>query len=549
MISATRPRRRRAPAVAAAAALAIGTLALAACGGDSEEPAGATPGAAAKYIPADSPMYVEVTTDLDGPQWTEVRNLATLFPDVPDVEEFLTETFAEEDIDFATEVRPLLGERMAMGMRGEVVTNTLPSLGDPSSATAPEGEAFIAVASLAEGARAQAEALVEKSGAQRSGEHAGATLYENMAVTDDAVVIADTEAEVREALDAHAGGDEASLAGSERFNESLGKLPQEVFAQMFIDVGALAKAGDDAFASTLGASGLASGGIENGVVVASVLAEPEGVRIKGVVTGVEGADSLATFAPELVAQVPADAFGFVEIADFGSVLADQFAMASEGQQDEALKQIEAFAATLPQFLGGVTIDDLRALVSGRQLGMVVPSSTEIPGVVLVAKVDDPARATRTLDAVRQVSPQLLSMIAGSSAGAPPPWTPVELAAGVSGWQLPLEPGSGMSVVYAVSGDVVFLGSSPEAVRQALNPQQPLSASDQWQAGTSGMPGEVTSVGWLNPKAAVEALAKVGAFTGSDLDEARDAVAPIQSIATWNGGGSEPTFEIFARIAR
>ncbi|MEQ9121072.1 MAG: DUF3352 domain-containing protein, partial [Alphaproteobacteria bacterium] len=263
------------------------------------------------------------------------------------------------------------------------------------------------------------------------------------------LLIADTRDDVVAALDVAEAGGEASLAAAPAFTESLGKLPQDVFGKAYIDLGTLATAGGDVVGDDIPVGLLSD--LEDGTVGAAMIAEPEGVRIKGVVSGVDTISRFTSFAPSLVDQVPADAILFGEVADVTSVIRGEIDTLRAEADPEILEQVDAFAGTLPEFLG-VTIDDLAALGEGRQ-GLVVLPGPELPGVVLMSQVADGARAGATLDSIRTATPSLISAAAGFSGATQPDlqdaleWRPVELPGDVRGWALALD--DELGVVYAV----------------------------------------------------------------------------------------------------
>ena len=143
---------------------------------------------------------------------------------------------------------------------------------------------------IAAGKDAAVTALVAKKSSPQ-GEHDGVTYYKATdggtltAVTDGALVITDSQPALFAALDAHQAGGDKTLAGTSKFTDALGKLPDDVFAQGYVDVGSFLR---QAIAQSpqLGQLGQLEG-YQNAVVAASVAAEPDGVRVKGVVDGVD----------------------------------------------------------------------------------------------------------------------------------------------------------------------------------------------------------------------------------------------------------------------
>lgn len=543
----TRPR-RRAPMVAASVLVASAALGAAACGGGGSDDSGAAAGIAASYIPSASPMYFEVTTDLEGPQWTEIKALGELFPAYPRVQQSLQSEFTSDEIDFERDVRPLLGERAAMAATSVEGVDQLTDADDAADAAADASEDIVGVFELAEGKRADAEAALTKAGGRKDGEHQGASIFVDadggdtttMAVNDEVLVIADDREQVTAALDAHAAGGDATLAGTDRFTTALGKLPQDVFGQMYVDVGALVQTGADAVPE-LAQFGM--GDIQNGVVAASLMAEPEGLRIKGVTTGVEEASQPPAFTPALTGNVPADALAYFEVADTTSTIDRQVQAFLAESDPETADQMRAFAGSIQQMLG-VSLDQLKALGSGQQAFVALPAAGDIPGLAILAKVDDGAEATKTITALRDAVPGLLQMFGGDGSGAPA-WKDVALPGGVTGWQLSLD--ADLGVVLAVSGDLVVIASTPEAARAVLAPASPLSDAADFTAGTEGMPGSVSGLSWVNITGSVEQAGRAGFFEDAPADVLPN-LRPLRSAATWFAGGDEPTFESFVRIS-
>ena len=386
-------------------------------------------------------------------------------------------------------------------------------------------------------------ALLVKGGATKAGEHDGVAYYTEpgndtvAAVTDGALVVANKSDQLFQALDAHSAGGDKTLAGQSRFTDALAKLPPDTFGQAYVDVGALIR---QAGAQAPQLEQLGLNDYKDAVVAASLAAEPEGARMKGVVLNAPDTGQSA-FTPTLDDRAPADAVayvGFDNLAGSVSTLLDQV-RASQGQ--DVQKQIDAFAGQLPQLLG-VTTDQLAALTSGEH--SIVVTGGAKPGAALALKVDDGAQAQQTLDKLRVGVPALLRTFSPDT--TLPAWQQVPLAAGVQGWRLPLSPDAG--VVYGVDGDLAIVGTNVASVAAVQRPASPLSSSAAYQAGVSGMPDQVTSVVWVNVQELVKTADTLGAFDASDAKTLAN-LKPVKSIAAWTTGGGTPTFEVFLRLAK
>lgn len=551
MVSAlrTRPRRRLVAPVAALAVAAV--LAAAGCGGDS---GGAEAGGAAGFVPAASPMYFEITTDLDGPQWTQLKELGALFPAFPELQRMIDEELRSDTVDFERDVRPLLGERAgvaalrvpgAEGLQGLQGSLTSPGGGAEAAARAAGDTGFVGVLELAEGADEDARALLARTGATRAGEHEGVEYLASddrdgfAAVTDGHLLFADTEPNLIAALDAGRAGGDATLAGDDRFNDALGRLPDDVLAHAYLDLGAFFT---EALAAAPQAEQLGSlADLRDAVMAASLLAEPEGVRLKGVVTGAPSLGSMGEFDPALTANVPADAVAYLGFSDLAGQVERIFRQLRESSDEETRRQIDAFVPQAQAFLG-VSLDDLRALAEGEH-ALVLTEVVPRPGAALMLGVDDAGRAERTLDALRAGIPQALRTLSPDT--RLPDWRPAQLAGGARGWQLPV--GDGVSVTYGVEGEIAFLGTSPAAVRAVQRPVASLEALDAFRQATDGIPERVTSLLWLNAEEAVDAARRAGAFADAP-PEALPNLRPVKGLAAWTTGGDTPEFEVFVRMA-
>lgn len=535
--------RRRRPVVLMTSAVAGAAIAVAGCGGDSESSSGAAAGEIASYVPAGSPLYLEATTDFDGPQWAQVDALAKLFPAYPELRAELDEALRGEDVDFETEVKPLLGERAAIAGLNVPQTpdvGSITSVTPDDAAAAAEDQQFVGVVEIADGQEDALKALLVENGATAAGQSGGADIFTDddtvAAVADGVLVVSDTRAQLDQALAAHAEGGDATLGGTDKFTEALAKLPADVFGQAYVDIGAFVQ---QAGASTPQLEQLGLGDYQNAVMAASIAAEPEGARVKGVVMGAPDLGQ-ASFSPTLVDKAPADSIAYLGFADLASSVTTILDQTRASQSEEARAQIDAIGGQLPALLG-VSLEDLRALTSGEH-AIVVTSGSPDPGATLALAVEDGAQASQTLDALRVGVPQLLGTFSPDT--QLPEWRRAPLAAGVQGWELPLSPEAG--VVYGVDGDTALIGTSVASVVAVQRPTAPLSGTPEYQEATAGIPDEVTSLVFVNVEQAVDAAAKLGALDDAPAETLAN-LRPVKSLTAWTTGGETPTFEVFLRI--
>ncbi|HWH15426.1 MAG TPA: DUF3352 domain-containing protein [Miltoncostaeaceae bacterium] len=551
MNPALKSRRVRALAPFAAAAAAL-SLVAAGCGGgdDSGEPAGASAAQVASFVPASAPVYVEVSTDFDGPQWTQIDALAKRFPAYPQARQQLDAALMEGDVDFNTQVKPLLGDRAAFAVISAgggaaaaqaTTTGTTPDLGAIRSA-AKEGE-YIAVVELAEGKEGDAEALIAREADGPPTTVDGVKVYRNddsvIAVVPGAILASDDPADIKAAVDARAAGGDRTLAGNARYTDTIDALPEQTFASSYVDIGGLVQQ-QAATNPQVQAQAQALEMVKDTRLAAAAAAEPGGIRVKGVVVGGPEDAPDTAFSPALTRNVPGDAIAYFGFRNLQGQVENGVRQFSQSGGQDLLAQVQPLAAQLPSLLG-VTLDDLRALTA-REHAVVVAQGTPAPGAVLALEVEDGARAGRTLDALRQRAPGLVAQFRPGT--QLPEWRQIDLEGGVKGWDLPINATGG--VTYGVDGNLAIVGSNPQAVRAVQRPVQPLAQTPAFTEATAGMPDQVTSVTWVNVGEAVRLADGLGAFR--DNPEALANLRKVTSISGWTTGGDEQTFEIFVRIA-
>jgi len=297
---------------------------------------GAGMGAAASYVPADAPMYVELRVQPSAEQDAALRELLGWFPaiDGVDLERPLYEGLTERlddllasggaELSWAQDVAPWFDGRVAFAMTDGTML-TPPD--DPMTAI-PEIPAMLMLGVADRAAASDAiERILADAGAGMTftdSEHAGFTIREStqgfgaFVLTDDQLLIAMGGDAIRNALDAHASG--RTLSGSQGMSDLTTELPADWLVLATYDMGglmadALAQMGTEspemteAFESLLEEqpmrAAMSISASEDGIVMDAVSEAPTGAF------AVENADR------GLADEVPGDALFFSEAGNLG----------------------------------------------------------------------------------------------------------------------------------------------------------------------------------------------------------------------------------------
>jgi len=551
MSTLTRSPRRLAIAVTLAAAAALG---VAGCGDDNKT--GAEPGSVASFVPATAPMYVELSTEFDGEQWTNLKAIGKKFPAFPDIEKQFAESLASEGVDFDRDIKPLLGDDAAVALLQAPKTEvpSIPTSTDGLSIPTPavpsldQQEAVGAIA-LAPDAEPKVVDLIKKdsSVAGKIGDveyyKAGSDNDTLVAVTDGAVVVASREADLRTALEAHDQGGDRTFAGNQKALDALGKLPDQVLMQAYLDIGTLIKQGT---ASSEQLQSLQTLGLSPDMAMAfSLSAQPASLSMKGVLIGANSELLAASpaFAPTLTEKVPGDAVAYVGFQNLSGTV--QRVIDTLGQTNpDVQKQLQAAAGQIPLLLGGATLDDLKALGEGEH-AVVVSKGAAAPVGSILLQVKDGAQAKKALDGLANALPLVAGQI--RSGADVPAWKPVT-EAGNEGRQLPLDPRFG--VVYGVKDNLAVVGTQPSSLGLLNTPVTSLAKDADFVAAVAGMPDEVTSLAWVDVQGAVEVADSLGAFKNADenAQKVRENLGPLKSLVMWSTvEDGTPTVEAFLAI--
>jgi len=541
-------------AIAAAATAAGGIAVLSGCGGTAS--AGSAPASIAGYIPASSPLYVQMSTDTAGTQWTNLTRLGTLFPGFGKMRAELDAALAREGIAWDTDLKPLLGESAAVAVTEvpDVESVAKGALTDPAgaagrAAVTAADQPMMAVLQIAAGKSEDIKALITKApgGMKQTGTQDGAALYADAtmgthaAVTDESLILGSTADVVKKALEVKAAGGDAALSGVFRFNEALSLLPDDVFAMGYINVEEAGNAASEIIPNV----GDLAGGQITGAAAMSVTVQPDGLRMKAVLVDAPQAAQQTPYTPTLTAQAPSDAVAYLGFNRLADTVQRAVSAASSAGSDTTSKQIDALTAQLPLLLG-VNADDLRNLTGGEH-AVVVGGAGKTPEAALALQVKSGAQAAESLTALSKSVPVVLRQFGPDDAriGKATPFA----ENGVKGQVIPADD---MSVAWGVRGDLAAIGNGAKAVTSVLAPRSAansLAATPAFKAAMQGMPDQVTGLAYVDVRKAVPILAANGAFDGKDGARMRANIAPLTQIAAWATAGETPTVEVYVGMGK
>ncbi len=461
----------------------------------------------AALAPSNTAAYVSVYLQPSAGQQLNLAALISRLPGFADsasldekVDQIITTILGESGIDYAADVKPWLGDQLAVA-------------GWPSADDAAE-PAFTLIADVKDLAAAQASLpnLMAGEGDDPRTETyrgtditiAGVTAF---AFLDDAVVIGQSPASVQTVIDVANGA--ASLGSRSEFADAMGRLPSDYLASAFVDFKALARgAGEDEIDGVTTAS-------------AALVAQPEGLRLSGyapidldVPPG-----GAAAGRSELADWMPADALGSVVLIDAAGILeASEPVLDSSEAGEDALGLLDTVRA-IAAFGLGIDLDtDVLPLLNG-EVGLAITDLTgEIPGAQLFLRPDDTSTLGERLDT-------LVSSLtdAGATLGT----------AEIDGTEVTMldVPDIGQ-ISYAIVDDVAILALTPEEVAEAAAARRDggtLSQTDAYQdafavAGTHQGSELFVDVGGLIELGVTDA-------TGVTLDgDARDILSQLGAFA-------------------
>lgn len=505
--------------------------------------AAGTDGKGASAIPADALAFASVNIDRESAGWTKFIEVASRFPGFAKVATDFQDELAspgEDGTDFATDIEPWLGGEVAIGVLGIDLTTQNPQI----------------VAYIESKDDAAAAAAITKGGeATARPDYAGYKVFsdadddpdsEDMwaAVGDGALLISTSESDLERGIDTRGGDASASLAGSADFGTTLGKLPDDNMAVLYLNgakVADLARLGlAAAQAEAANGDGVAAGAAASlgagqaqlqqaldqlatikGIGM-SFGAEDKGFRLRTVISADPSyiAQLGGVFSPALIDRVPADAVAFASFRDLGKNVQPQLD-ALLAQDPNASSQVEQAEAML-----GLSIkDDIIPLLLNEHALYVGPG---LPiGVGLLLTPTDEANAAKV---VRQLVALATQAQPGTTA------TDVEGGQQVAVNGLPL-------YWRQVDGVLALSNLATAGDRQteglASNPAYTSALAD------AGAPAEMSQLLWVDVQGAIGLGKSMGAAYSAEADA---NVAPLTSIVAWSESADDTaTADVFVGV--
>jgi len=417
----------------------ICAAALAGCGGD-DGGSGSPLDNALGYLPEDAPLVVSFETDPEGDQVKAIQKIAERFPFSDQVTQSLEDRLSRDDLDFETDIKPLLGNEFVVGAPD---VRSLVDSGDEGA----DDDQFVAAIEARD--KDKLEDLIKRDDTKETGEQGGAKLYEDsdgdtFAIDDGVLVVAGSRELLDAALKQHDGDDKLT---AEVFDEATADLPEDALWRQSTDVEQLIAADPDTkpareieWVSALRTLGLTVSFEEDRAKVDFRMAtDPEGLTAEDlpIAGGPESPDVIASSDEiGLGVREPAQILAFAESAG-QAVDPSGFGDYSAGKQ--------AIEARL-----GVSIDD----DIFAQLEDDVSLSFGLDGTFgLRSSVRDPQAFIATLDKLGRALPDIAESSVGEPIGYARPKKGEDFYA--------LATADGDSVVYGVVDGVFVLANDSE----------------------------------------------------------------------------------------
>ena len=412
-----------------ASLLVLVGLVVSGCGGGDDS--GSALDSALAFLPKDTPFAFVADTDVEGDQYKNVSDLIDKFPFGDQVKATIRGQLEQlgGGVDFNDDVKPVLGNPAVLGAA------------DTETVTGDASNYILAIQAKDQGAL---EDLVDKLNPRETGDASGATLYEaggtDFAVKDDLFVIADSQEQLKSALERADGDDHFD---EDTFSEALDGLPDGALMRLYVDVEGLlesdpgsADARKVKWIGALRSLGLTATAKDDAVDVDFRL------RTEGDLSDEELPIAAGDDAPPVIKRQGEVGLGVRDLAhivQFAENAGQAIDPAGFGDYEQAKKTIDSQL--------GVSLDDD---LIGQMTGNVSASVAIDGGFGVRAELKDPQEFRRTLAKVADVLPSFAEGAGFGTVGLSKPKAGEDFYA--------LAQPDGDAVVFGVVDDVLVVAS-------------------------------------------------------------------------------------------
>jgi hypothetical protein len=469
-------------------------------------------------VPADALAYAHVDIDPESDQYAAARALAARLPLLTGIATGPISTVGGSRIDFATDVEPWAG--------GEAALVMLPGATRPESVTLIEADDPDRAEAFASSLLGPTASTTDVGGVAVSvgdGNLASALL-------DGFLVLGDRDA-VSRIIDPP---DDAGKLETSAASAAIDDLPDDRVAYAYLSgAGARAVLATpalqplDTFVDSAGTAGVAAAlSVDGDVISVTTRSRLDPARAEGA-PGFFSA--LPGFDPTLDADVGPDALAYLGFGEPASSVRSLLSQAST--EAPALHRAYQQAATALRKDGGVSITkDLLPLLGSEVAVSVEPvaaASSGTPGVAatpgvpyvsLLANGVDSAKAATDLAKLQKPLADALVPKSGEVAGRVSVFEPLQIA-GIDAQSLTVSPN--VELTYATYDDRLAVATDPLGIAQARAGGDGLSDSDTFRQVTSGLPGQVSLIAYLD----LRDLIALGEQIGLAADPGYATLAP------------------------
>jgi hypothetical protein len=495
----------------------LGALVVAGCGGSSSGSSGSD---LASVASPGSVVFAEGALQPKGEMKSNLDSIAKTLTGEASLGAFVAsklESSAQEEgesLDFSRDVEPWLGARGAIAFEKIVDGELSEPLIAVQTTNTEAAQDFID--------RKTAEAKTPSKDASYEGVEfkVGGTEDDAVGLIGETLVLANSEKEFKAAIDASQGD---SLAGEDRFQETVDLASDGSFADVYIDVGSMVEQSQgETDALTEGA--LQSAGIDpsEATAVASVIPNSDQIEIE-VNSELGGKEAPSGNASKLLGSLPASSFAALSFAGFNEQLEEAVDNLDEEGVPPDLKPGE-LKSSLKQ--AGVDIEKIVASLEEAAIFAEGSDKASLGGAMVVT-----AKSSEAADAVGSLGTLLrAAKVPGITA----------LSGRVSGFSIQSGELGNKALVVVGKGDRVAVGYGLAQALSGLNAGSAgatLSGTPEYKAAVAAL-GKTPISGFVDGAAALKLAEALVPRSKTDFWEAVPYLSKIEYVGIGSGPSDE-----------